>query len=118
MDPDPSPFSEASPGFGIIVTETLQEPLAVATTPRHTQQELRQQEKVADGEKYVVDEPFHEESRAWMRFFVYFLETFHGHVRIDLGRGQAAMPQQLLDTAQVGAGIKHMRREGMAQRMR
>ena len=37
-------------------------------------------------------------------------EVAHLHVRVDLGRGEAAMPEELLDLADVGAAFQEMRR--------
>src|SRR5206468_1930241 len=39
-------------------------------------------------------------------------------MRVDLSRGQAGVAEQLLHGAQVGAAGKHMRGEGVAQKMR
>src|SRR4029453_15599879 len=41
-----------------------------------------------------------------------------GHVRVTLRGGQPAVPQQLLDHAQVGPAVEQVRREGVAQRVR
>ena len=40
------------------------------------------------------------------------------HMRIDLGRADAGVAQQLLDNAQVGAVLQQMRREAVPQHMR
>jgi len=44
-----------------------------------------------------------------------FFQAFHGHVGVDLRRGQAGVPQQRLDTAQISTAIEHVRREAMPQ---
>jgi len=44
--------------------------------------------------------------------------SLDGHVRIDLGRRQSTVAEQLLDGAQIGAGIEKMGREGMTQHVR
>ena len=41
-----------------------------------------------------------------------------GQVRVELGRGDTRMSEQLLDDPQVGAAFEQMRRERVAQRVR
>src|SRR5919204_6861025 len=45
-------------------------------------------------------------------------ETAEVHVRVALGGGEARMPEQLLDGAQVGSGAEEMGGEGVSQRVR
>ena len=46
------------------------------------------------------------------------LEPFDCHVCVDLCRGKAGVAEQLLDTAQIGAAIEHVRRETVPQFVR
>ena len=46
------------------------------------------------------------------------LESTGRDVRVDLGRRQVLVAQQLLDHSQVGAAVEQVRGEGMPQRMR
>ena len=41
-----------------------------------------------------------------------------GKVQVDDGIGNVAMPEQDLDGTQIGAGLQHVRRETVAQRVR
>src|SRR5262249_55583591 len=45
-------------------------------------------------------------------------QTAQVDVRVALGGGEARVPEQLLDGAQIGARAEEVRREGMAQRVR
>ena len=45
-------------------------------------------------------------------------DPFAGQVRVELGRGDTRMAEQLLDDAQVGAALEQVRRERVAQRVR
>src|SRR3954469_1552057 len=49
---------------------------------------------------------------------IHGLEARLQHVRVDLRRGQVAVPEHHLDRAQVGAAFEQMRREGVPQRVR
>ena len=53
-----------------------------------------------------------------MGFVIFFLESFHANVGIDLSGGEAGMAEQLLHAAQIGAGIQQMGGEAMAQHVR
>lgn len=52
-----------------------------------------------------------------MEFFVDFLESWIGYVRVNLGRGNRRMSQKLLDGADVGTVGKQRGSEGVTQRM-
>ena len=45
-------------------------------------------------------------------------DPFAGHVRVQLGRGDTRMSEQLLDDPQVGAALEQVRRERVPQRVR
>ena len=47
-----------------------------------------------------------------------FAQEVGGDVGVDLRGGDAAVPEHLLDGAQVGAALQQVGGEGMAQRMR
>lgn len=49
---------------------------------------------------------------------MHFAQAVSGHVRIDFGCGDAGMPEQLLDDAQIGPVLEQVRREAMAQHVR
>ena len=53
-----------------------------------------------------------------MGILVNSLELFEGGVRVDLGRLQALMPQQLADTFQSGAIVEHGCGEGVSEHVR
>ena len=53
-----------------------------------------------------------------LKFVVHFLEMGVGHVGIDLGSGDIAMPQHRLDRAQVSAVHQQIGGKGMAQSVR
>ena len=53
-----------------------------------------------------------------MRTVVDAAQPFAVDVAVDLRRRQGAVPEQLLDRAQVGAALQQMRRERVAQSMR
>ncbi len=57
-------------------------------------------------------------SRPGMGGVVGFFHAFGADVGVNLGGGKTRMAQQLLHTAQVRAGIQHVRGKGMPQRMR
>src|SRR5216117_1437843 len=40
------------------------------------------------------------------------------HVRVQLGRAEVGMAQELLDAVQIGSALEQVRREGMAQQVR
>ena len=56
--------------------------------------------------------------RPWMGFLVYFPQLLNRHVRVNLGRRQACVPEQLLHASQVGTGIEQVRRKRMPEGMR
>ena len=45
-------------------------------------------------------------------------DPLSGQMRVQLGRGDTRMSEQLLDDAQVGAALEQMGRERVAQRVR
>lgn len=47
-----------------------------------------------------------ERLRPWVRVRVGLLEALGGHVRVDLGRGEAGVAEQLLHGAQVGSAVE------------
>src|SRR5258706_9112515 len=57
-------------------------------------------------------------ARARMRGVVDLGEVLEIEVRVDLGRGDARMPEHLLDGAQVARGLQHVRSERMPQHVR
>src|SRR5438445_496465 len=57
-------------------------------------------------------------SRPRVGFVITVLEPVCGHVRVNLRIGQAAMTEQLLNAADVGAAVEQVRREAVSQGMR
>ena len=47
-----------------------------------------------------------------------FLQPLQAHVRVDLGGGEAGVPEQLLHGPDVGAPVEQVRGEGVAERVR
>ena len=52
-----------------------------------------------------------------MSAFVDFAQAGGADVRVDLRGDEALVPQQFLDTADVGAAVEQMRGEAMAERV-
>ena len=52
-----------------------------------------------------------------MSLLINSFQLFDGGVRVDLGRLQAFMPQQLADAFQSGTVVEHGRGEGMSEHM-
>src|SRR5438034_9663303 len=57
-------------------------------------------------------------SRPRVGFVITVLKPVCGHVRVNLRVGQAAVTEQLLDAADVGAAVEQMCREAVPQGMR
>ena len=54
-------------------------------------------------------------SRPRVRFLVNVLQAGDAHVRVNLRGREVDVPQQLLDQAQIGAGVEQVRRVGVPQ---
>src|SRR5262245_5208920 len=54
-------------------------------------------------------------SRPWVKTIVDRSQPGFEHVRVDLGRRQIAVAEHHLDSAQIGAALQQMRREGVPQ---
>src|SRR5207245_10094063 len=67
--------------------------------------------------KIVVARTFAASSGAWMGIAINLFQTIHADMSIALRGREARMAEHLLDRAQVGIGIEHVRRERMAQPM-
>lgn len=57
-------------------------------------------------------------SCAWVSLVVYTAQPFDGHMGVELCGGQAGMPQQFLDDAQVGSAFEEVSGGGMPQTVR
>src|SRR6187401_2704859 len=57
-------------------------------------------------------------SSPWMRPTVDVPDPLPGQMRVELGRGDTRMSEQLLDDPQVGPAFEQMRGERVTQRMR
>ena len=55
---------------------------------------------------------------AGMSLIVDLQNVLHRKLRVALGRGQALVAEQFLDSSQVGAFFQHVRAKGVAQGVR
>ena len=63
----------------------------------------------------ILHQPSGSSLQIALKFVVHFLEMRVGHVSVDLGSGDIAMPQHRLDRAQVGAIHQQVGGERVAQ---
>ncbi len=63
----------------------------------------------------ILHQPSGSALQVALKFVVYFLEMRVGHVSVDLGGGDIAVPQHRLDRAQVGAIHQQVGSERVAQ---
>jgi hypothetical protein len=53
----------------------------------------------------------------WVSLRIDVYHFFHRDLRVDLCGGKPGVAEKFLDIAKVGAGVEHMRREGVPQRV-
>ena len=66
----------------------------------------------------ILHQPSVDTSQIALKFVVYFLEMRVGHVGVDLGGGDIAVPQHRLNRAQVGTIHQQVGSERVAQSVR
>jgi hypothetical protein len=62
----------------------------------------------------VVERTLESESGSWVGTAINLFEMLYTDMSVALSRGETRMAEHLLDRAQVGAGVEHMRGETMA----